>query len=604
MRYHAIAADYDGTLAHHGAIDGDTWAALRRARESGRKLIMVTGRELDELLGILPFPEVFDRIVAENGGLVYEPASKEIRLTSAQPPPAFVDELRRRGVERVAVGRTIVATWEPHEDTVLHVIRDLGLDLQVIFNKGAVMVLPSGVNKGTGLAAALVELGLSAHNVVGIGDAENDHALLDHCECGVAVANALPALKNHADFVTAAAHGGAIAELVDLLLENDLSKIALTRHHVLLGRSEEREILIDPYAANILVCGSSGSGKSTLTTGLLERLDKQGYQFAIIDPEGDYSSVEFAVALGAPQRAPLPAEMLDVLREPGRNVVVNLLGVALDHRPEFFAQLLPSLADLRTRTGRPHWLVIDEAHHLLPAAWQPAMYMAMRPHGTLYITVHPDSVAPVVIDKINTLIAIGESPDESVRQLCAMRGYAMPNLAATGKLPHGQALYWKVGEPDTVLVHIERPKMERTRHSRKYMEGNVGKQRSFYFRGPDGKLNLKAHNLQLFVHLADGVDDETWRFHLERHEYSNWVRTEVKDGELADAIEQIERGPDPTRDAIRSAIEKRYTLPADKPSGIIDEIEEAKRAGTETEDPQAKPQRTVGENPRRANPGG
>jgi HAD superfamily hydrolase (TIGR01484 family) len=582
MRYHAIAADYDGTLAHHGVIHDDTWAALRRARESGRKLLMVTGRELDELLGILPHPELFDRIVAENGGLVYDPETKEIRTTCPQPSPAFIDELRRRGVDPIAVGRTIVATWEPHEDTVLHVIRDLGLELQVIFNKGAVMVLPSGVNKGTGLAAALVDLGLSPHNVVAVGDAENDHALLELAECGVAVGNALPSLKNRADLVTTGGHGDGIAELVELLLANDLASVPLPRHLIPLGKTGERELGIDPYATNIMVCGTSGSGKSTLTTGLLERFCKRGYQFAIIDPEGDYTGVELAVVLGSQQRPPLPTEVLDVLRDPVRNVVVNMLGVAVEHRPEFFAQLLPALADLRTRTGRPHWLVVDEAHHLLPAAWQPAVAAAMRPHGTLYVTMHPATVAPTVIDKIDTLIALGEQPAETVRELCGMRRLSIPALAATGPLAHGQALYWKVGAPETAVVQIEPPKMERTRHSRKYMEGNLGKHRSFYFRGPDGKLNLKAYNLQLFVHLADGVDDETWKFHLVRNDYSRWLRVEVKDGELAEEIEQIERGLEPTRAAVRAAIERRYTLPADKPSGIIDEIEDAKRATTET----------------------
>ena len=158
MRYHALAADYDGTLATHGRIEDGTWEALRRLRDSGRKLIMVTGRELDELLGILDQPELFDRIVAENGALVYTPQTKEIRLVAQPPPPAFIEEMKKRGVDRVSAGRVIVATWEPHQDTALHVIRDLGLELQVIFNKGAVMVLPSGVNKATGLAAALVEL--------------------------------------------------------------------------------------------------------------------------------------------------------------------------------------------------------------------------------------------------------------------------------------------------------------------------------------------------------------------------------------------------------------------------------------------------------------
>src|SRR5258706_12117591 len=113
MRYHALAADYDGTLAHHGRIDEDTWAGLRRLRESGRKLVMVTGRELDELLGIIEHPELFDRIVAENGAVLYQFEGKRVRTLADPPPPAFVEQLRARGVQRIGVGRVIVATWEP-----------------------------------------------------------------------------------------------------------------------------------------------------------------------------------------------------------------------------------------------------------------------------------------------------------------------------------------------------------------------------------------------------------------------------------------------------------------------------------------------------------
>src|SRR3954463_3377423 len=194
MRYHVLAADYDGTLAHHGRIEDATWEALGRLRDSGRKVIMVTGRQLEDVLALLPDPAQFARIVAENGAVLYEPATKDIRLLAEPPPGRFVEELRARGIARIAAGRVIVASWEPHQVTVLEAIRDLGLELQVIFNKGAVMVLPTGVNKATGLCAALAALGLSPHNTVGVGDAENDHALILACECGVAVGNALPAL--------------------------------------------------------------------------------------------------------------------------------------------------------------------------------------------------------------------------------------------------------------------------------------------------------------------------------------------------------------------------------------------------------------------------
>jgi HAD superfamily hydrolase (TIGR01484 family) len=578
VRYHALAADYDGTLAHHGRIEDDTWAALRRLRESGRKVIMVTGRELDELLGILPHPEVFDRIVAENGAVIYEPATKEARQSCEAPSPQFVAELLKRGVERVSVGRAIVATWEPHQDVVLHVIHDLGLELQVIFNKGAVMVLPSGVNKATGLAEALLELGLSPHNVVAIGDAENDHALLTHAECGVAVDNALPVLKQHADWVTKGHHGHGIVELVERMIEDDLASIDLPRHGILLGKSNGEPVHIDPYRANVMVCGTSGSGKSTLATGLLERLHKKHYQFAIVDPEGDYESLDFAVALGSAKRAPLPNEVSDVLRSPTDNVVINMLGVSVEHRPEYFAELLPAIADLRARTGRPHWVLIDEAHHLLPSAWEPAQELPLRPHGTLYVTVHPGSVAKPVLETLDTLIVIGDHVDSTVTELCEGLGIACPEFAATGKLPVGQALMWRIGEPETLVVQIAMPKTERTRHVRKYIEGNLGRVRSFYFRGAEAKLNLRAHNLMMFVHLASGVDEETWLFHAKEHHYSKWLREQVKDPELADEVERIEQHATPSRDALRLAIEKRYTLPADKPSGIVDEEVEAEHS--------------------------
>lgn len=586
MRYYALAADYDGTLAHDGVVEEPTWAALKRLKASGRRALIVSGRELDELLGIIgDKAELFDRIVAENGAVVYHPETREVKTIGPPPPERFIAELRKRmgitdpdvkaahGPKLLAVGRVIVATWEPHQHTVLAVIQDLGLEMQVIFNKGAVMVLPSGVNKATGLAAALAELGLSAHNVVGVGDAENDHAFLSMCECGAAVSNALPAVKETADVVTRADHGAGVAELIDHLLADDLAAAAprLARHHVPLGDGQG----IDPHARGVMVCGTSGSGKSTLTTGLLERLAAAGYQFAVIDPEGDYTSLPFAVVLGDPSRAPLVAEVVDVLRHPDRNAVVNLLGVALDHRPGFFAELLPALLDLRAKTGRPHWLIVDETHHLLPATWEPAgQTVPAQLRGMLSITVHPGSVSPAVLGNIDTVLAVGGKPHETIREFCAAAGSDCPKVPEIDKLPSGGAVLWRVGSGEAVRLTTDPPKTERKRHSRKYAEGNLGPDRSFYFRGPEGKLNLKAHNLLLFLQMADGVDDETWAFHLKNHDYSAWMRDQVKDGDLADEVEAAEGDatltPAESRAALRAAVAGRYTLPADKPSGIID----------------------------------
>jgi hydroxymethylpyrimidine pyrophosphatase-like HAD family hydrolase len=231
MRYLGLATDYDGTLASEGRVSPPTLAALRRARENGRRLILVTGRTLDDLLHAFPEYAVFDRIVAENGALVFCPETREERVLGEPPPPSLLGRLVALGVKPLAVGRVIVATWSPHENTVLEVIHELGLELQVIFNKGAVMVLPSGINKASGLRAALCDLSLSPRDVVAVGDAENDHALLQECEVGVAVANAVPALRERADWVTSSSHGEGVVEVIEQMISSDLCELESRLEH-------------------------------------------------------------------------------------------------------------------------------------------------------------------------------------------------------------------------------------------------------------------------------------------------------------------------------------------------------------------------------------
>ena len=202
MRYLALATDYDGTLAEQGTVRSQSIAALERLRKSGRRAVLVTGRELEDLKTVFDRFDLFDLVVAENGALLYRPQTREETLLAEPPPPQLAERLRERGATPVGVGHVIVATREPHEVAALEVVHEMGLEWQVIFNKGAVMLLPSGVNKQTGLATALSELGLSMRNTVAVGDAENDHAMLAASECGVAVANALDVLKDRADLVT------------------------------------------------------------------------------------------------------------------------------------------------------------------------------------------------------------------------------------------------------------------------------------------------------------------------------------------------------------------------------------------------------------------
>lgn len=218
-----LATDYDGTLADDGVVSGSAIKAVEELRRSGRSAVLVTGRELPQLLEIFERTDLFDWIVAENGSLIYRPADGEKRVLAEPPPQEFVKELERRGVGPISIGDSIVATWRPHEDTVMEVIREMKLDREIVFNKDAVMILPSGVNKATGMDVVLEEMGQSWSAVAGVGDAENDLAFLSRCQYSVAVANALESLKREVDFTTKAARGQGVMELIGEILQDDLS---------------------------------------------------------------------------------------------------------------------------------------------------------------------------------------------------------------------------------------------------------------------------------------------------------------------------------------------------------------------------------------------
>ncbi len=569
MRYLALACDYDGTLAHDGRVDQRTLDAVARVRASGRKIILVTGRELPDLRNVCSELERFDCIVAENGALLYQPSTRNEKLLAEPPREEFVQALRDRKIEPLSVGRAIVATRQPNEKAVLEVIRDLGLELQIIFNKGAVMVLPSGVNKGTGLQAALSELQLSPHNVVGIGDAENDHAFLGMCQCAAVVANALPALKEHADIVTAGDHGAGVVELAGMLVDNDLQNyhLDLSRHHVLLGTRDGQPVRFSPFDTNILVAGPSGTGKSTATSGILERVAECGYQFCLIDPEGDYEELSCATTLGDSDHEPVVSEVMHLLEDPGKNIVVNLLGLHLEDRPLFFAGLLSRLEELRGRTGRPHWIVVDEAHHLFPATqehFSPKFGPALK--GIMLITVHPDHVISAALASVNVLLTTDPSPDGTIAEFSRGLGQDPPQVPQVSLRPNEVLAWFRDKDPAPVVLHVAPTQIERRRHRRKYIEGELGEDKSFYFRGPEGKLNLRAQNLQLFMQLAEGVDDATWLHHLRRGHYSQWMREAIKADDLAAEVERIERLPDlspaESRARIKAAIEQLYTSAA------------------------------------------
>ncbi len=380
MIVHVLAVDYDGTIAAHGRLEPATVRALGRVRESGRKLFLVTGRLLPDLRTVCPDVDViFDAIVAENGAVVHFPGRRDTRTIGSPPEPALVAALGALGV-RFELGASIIATDEAFSERALTAIREAGVERSLVFNKGSLMLLPGGVTKGTGLLAALAAMELSPHNVVAIGDAENDHAFLALAECAVAVADAIPALQERADHVTRAPNGAGVSEFLETHLLNDLSDLLphLTRHRLPLGQaSDGTAVTIPAHRAHILIVGPSESGKSTLTGLLVERIVRAGRSLCLLDPEGDHQALaelEGAVVLGGKTERTLatPEEVEQLLRRPTGCVVLNLSALSTAEKVGYAAKVLALVSAVRAAAGLPHWLVVDEAHHIAPAEGSPS----------------------------------------------------------------------------------------------------------------------------------------------------------------------------------------------------------------------------------------
>jgi phosphoglycolate phosphatase (TIGR01487 family) len=220
-----LACDYDGTLASHGQIGPSTRQALLRFKKSGGKIVLVTGRLLGELLKVCPELHLFDFVIAENGALLHDPATQETQVLADPPALDFLARLRERNVHPLSFGHVIVATVQMHLHPVNTIITEMGLELDIIFNRESLMILPRGLNKATGLKLALERLGIPPRNVVGVGDAENDAAFLEMCGFSVAVANAIPSIREAADMVTAHAEGAGVEELINKVMAGEFDRV-------------------------------------------------------------------------------------------------------------------------------------------------------------------------------------------------------------------------------------------------------------------------------------------------------------------------------------------------------------------------------------------
>jgi hydroxymethylpyrimidine pyrophosphatase-like HAD family hydrolase len=577
MKFSALALDYDGTIAVDGVFDPLVRQAVGEARGRGIVVVLVTGRRLPDLRAVCGDLTCFDVVVGENGAVVEFPASGRHMVIGHGPSPAFLQELGRRGIP-FSAGESVVEAEAQWAGPILEVIRSLEQPLILAFNRGRLMVLPQAVGKSTGLRQALVALRVSIHNTIGIGDAENDHDLLDACEVGVAVGWGSAALRAVADEVIEGTGPGAVAGYIRRVLQHPrLSARQMGRRRLLLGRQHSGEaVSLAVRGRTILVAGEPGTGKSWLAGLLCEQSILQGYCLCIIDPEGDYRSLEglpSVVTLGGDDPPPQARELIRALRYPDVSVIVDLSRLAQHEKRDYLRVLLPLLVTLRRSTGLPHKILLDEAHYFLTGE-DVAHLIDMELAGYIFVTYRVSSLPALVRNAADTVVMVTREtdPDETktLLDLCRPRPCTgvSPDLFRDLQTPeaallpgaeeaHGQVCRFQIAP--RLTAHV--------RHRTKYLDMPVLESQAFVFTG-DGHPRARARTLKEFVGLLTQLPADQVVGHLTRHDFSRWIEGVFRDRPLAAHVRRVEAGVavDDPRDvarAIAQAVRARYEATAD-----------------------------------------
>jgi phosphoglycolate phosphatase (TIGR01487 family) len=449
MRFAAVAVDYDGTLARDGVVDPVTITAIEQYLQSGRKFILVTGRIVKDLLVVFPQARLCTSIVGENGAVLYDPVTDQHEVLGAPPPAAFIEALVHKQVSPLEVGESIIATLRPHEIAALEAIRDLGLEHHVVFNRESVMILPSGVNKATGLMVALKHLGLSPHNVVGIGDSENDHALFEAVECGVAVRNAIPTLRERADVVTSGESGAGVSEVLQALVQDDLQTLVPNGKPggIQLGQLAGGHACTVPFMGdNVLLAGSAGDTAHVLSD-LLKQLAARHYQCCLIDPQGVQQAFDGAVKFGTAQKTPLMAEIMTALEAPDNHILVDLVSLPPHERTAFAILLLERLHERQEQTGRPHRVVINGSETLFADDDRVSgLPWWSKKAGLIYCASTPAGLAQTVLRTVEWVIALGAEAGRSLESYAQHAGLPWSGSLAQS-LGQGEGFIWQIGRP-------------------------------------------------------------------------------------------------------------------------------------------------------------
>jgi hydroxymethylpyrimidine pyrophosphatase-like HAD family hydrolase len=453
MYFHVLAVDYDGTLATDGHVEPETIAAIHRLKDSGRHLILVTGRIIEQLLDVFPEIDLCDLVVADNGAMLFNPHTRQCTALAGPPAPEFVQELLNRGVTPLEVGNVIVATWEPHETTVLQTIRDMGLELQIIFNKGAVMVLPTGVNKATGLRKALTQLGYSHHNTIGIGDAENDEAFLRLCGMSVAVDNALDVVKQLADRVTREARGVGVAELIEQLISNDSQLVAPQGQRCpLIGTTVDgTPVRLPLRCGRVLVVSQKATHSADCVRYVAERLMNQDFQLCLLDFTSNLESIGDALPVGTAESAPSTQEVVSVIGDPTKQCVANVSAASTMSNMSLLLSTLRALLEHHDHTGRPHWIFIVASDTVDRELWNQSVPILVDQSCNITLATNDLTNLPAeMLTTIEILLVDADEPATVIHQFARLIGVAIPEIP--GRPKEADFLAWRRSDSTAMWI--------------------------------------------------------------------------------------------------------------------------------------------------------
>jgi hydroxymethylpyrimidine pyrophosphatase-like HAD family hydrolase len=549
MKFGALALDYDGTIATNGVMHEDVRNAIGEVRQRGVIVVLATGRQVADLRRAAGDLTCFDAIVAENGCVLDFPASGR-HVVLAHPPRAdFIKALHQRAVS-TTVGEGIIEADASAAPAVLDVIRERQQPLVLMFNRGRLMILPQAIAKSTGLRRALSALRVSIHNTVGIGDAENDHDLLDACEVGVAVSWGSPALQAVADEVIEGSGPGAVGGYIRRLSRQPrLAAEQMGRRRLLLGYQHDGEAVnLAVRGRSILIAGEPGTGKSWLAGLICEQLMLQGYCVCVIDPEGDYRALEDlsgVIRLGGDDPPPQARELTRALQHADVSVIIDLSKLSARDKREYVSMVLPLLMTLRRRTGLPHKILLDEAHYFLADA-DSCRCIDPELAGYILVTYRISALEPSIRTATDAVVIVTRETDAS--EVDALRAMCRPPSAAAAPLDvlrtlatNEAALLPGADEAhDQVRRFNLAPRLTaHVRHQLKYFDVPVAEGHAFVFTS-NGRQGAQARTLNALTGLLATLPANQVEGHIRRHDVSRWIDGVFRDRPLGARLRAIE----------------------------------------------------------------